>query len=71
MVEPKSNFLNLLKVAVTTRDSSNLTQLPPDNDSGIADSGSTGFYFGPNAPVNNYDATAPTIEFQVANSNPV
>jgi hypothetical protein len=26
-----------------------------------------GFYFGPNAPVNNYDATAPTIEVQVAN----
>ncbi len=25
------------------------------------------FYFGPNAPVNNYDATAPTIEVQVAN----
>jgi hypothetical protein len=28
------------------------------------------YYFGPNAPVSNYDATAPTIEVQVANHTP-
>jgi hypothetical protein len=70
MVE-NNNLLNLLKLAVTTLDSCNPTQLPPDNESGIADSGSTGCYFGPDAPVSNYDATAPTIEVQVANGTPV
>jgi hypothetical protein len=30
-----------------------------------------GFYFGPIAPVNNYDATAPTIEVQIATDTPV
>ncbi len=65
MVE-NNDLLNLLKLAVTTPDSSKLTQLPPNNDSGIANSGLSGFHFGPDAHVNNYDATAPTIEFQVA-----
>jgi hypothetical protein len=31
----------------------------------------SGFYFGTDAPVNNYDATVPTIEVQVANGTPV
>jgi hypothetical protein len=70
MVE-NNDLLNLLKLAVNTLDNCNPTQLPPNNKSGIADSGSTGYYFGPNAPVSNYDATAPTIEVQVANSTPV
>jgi hypothetical protein len=30
-----------------------------------------GYYFGPNAPVSNFDATVPTIEVQVANGTPV
>jgi hypothetical protein len=71
MVESYNNLLNLLKLAVTTLDSSTPTQLPPNNDSSIADSGSMGFYFCPDAPVNNYDATAPGIEVQVANGTPV
>jgi hypothetical protein len=71
MVEFYNNLLNLQKLAITTPDSSNPTQLPFNNNSGIADSGSMGFYFGPNAPVSNYDATAPTIEVQVANGTPV
>jgi hypothetical protein len=70
MVE-NNNLLNLLNLAVTTLGSCNPTLLPPDNKSGIADSGSTGYYFGPDAPVNNYDAIAPTIEVQVANGTPV
>jgi hypothetical protein len=41
------------------------------NNSGIAGSGLSGFYFGPDAPINNYDATASTIEVQVANDNAV
>jgi hypothetical protein len=69
MVE-NNNLLNHLKLAVTSLGSCNPTQLPPKNESGIADSGSTGYYFGPNAPVSNYDATAPTTEVQVANSTP-
>jgi hypothetical protein len=72
MVESNNGLLNLLKLAVTTLDSCNPTQLPPNNNSRIADSGSMGFYFGLNAPVSNYDdTTAPTIEVQVANSTPV
>jgi hypothetical protein len=71
MVELNNNLLNLLKLAITTLDSCNPTQLPHDNNSGIADSGLMGFYFCPDAPVSNYDATAPTIEVQVANSTPV
>jgi hypothetical protein len=70
MVE-NNDLLNLLKLAVTTLDSCNPTQLSPNKESGIADSGSKGYYFGPGAPVSNYDATAPTIEVQVANSIPV
>ncbi len=66
MVE-NNNLLNLLKLAVTTLGSCNHIQLPPDNESGIVDSGLTGYYFGPDAPVSNYDATTPKIEVPVAN----
>jgi hypothetical protein len=45
MVESNNNLLNLLKLAVTKLNSCNPTQLSPDKDSGIADSGSTRFYF--------------------------
>jgi hypothetical protein len=62
MVESNNDLLNLLTLAVTTLNSCNPTQLPLDNDSGIADSGSMRFYFGPDTPVSNYDTTAPTIE---------
>jgi hypothetical protein len=70
-VESNNNLLNLLKLVVTTLDSSNPTLLPTNNDSGIANSGSLEFSLGPDAPVNNYDATLPTIEVQVANNTPV
>jgi hypothetical protein len=66
-----NNLLNLQNIAVMTLDSSNHTLHPTNNDSGIADSGLTGFYFGPDTPVNNYDATAPTIEVHIANGTPV
>jgi hypothetical protein len=71
MVESNNDLLNLLKLAITTLDSSNPNQLSPDSNSSIFDSGSTEFYFGPIEPVNNYDATSPTIEVQVANGSPV
>ena len=70
MVE-NNNLLNFLKLAITTLGSCNPTQRLPNNKSGIADSGSMGYYFGPNAPVSNFDATVPTIEVQVANGTPV
>ncbi len=66
-----NNLINLKELAITTLDSSNPTLHPINNNSGIADSGLSGFYFGPDAPVNNYDATAPTIEVQVAKVTPV
>jgi hypothetical protein len=62
MVESNNDLINLLKLAVTTLYSSDPTQLPPNKDRGIADSGLTGVYVGPDAPVNNYDATAPTMK---------
>jgi hypothetical protein len=66
-----NDLLNLQGLALTTLDSINPTLYPTVNSSGIADSGLLGFYFGPDAPVNNYDATAPTIEVQVADRTPV
>jgi hypothetical protein len=66
-VESNNGLLNLLKLAITTLDSSNPILLPTNNNSSIADSGLSGYYFGPGMPVNNYDATAPTIKVQVAN----
>jgi hypothetical protein len=66
-----NDLLNIQELAITTLDSSNPTLHPTNNDSGIADLGSLGFYFDPNAPLNNYDATAPSIEVQVANGTPV
>jgi hypothetical protein len=70
MVE-NNDLLNLLKLAVTALDSCNPTQLPPKNNSGIAASGLMGFYFGPDAPISNYDTLAPTLEVQVAKGTPV
>ena len=37
---------------------------------GIADSGASGFYFAPDAPVVNYNPQAPTVGVRVANSFP-
>ncbi len=66
-----NNLLNLQELSVTKLDSSNPNLHPANNGSGIAHSGSSRFYFGPDAPVNNYDATSPTIEIWVANGTPV
>jgi hypothetical protein len=49
-------------------------QTPPPNlpahHTGIANSGSHGHYFTPNAPVTNYNPQAPTIGVRVANGHP-
>jgi len=37
---------------------------------GITDSGASGFYFAPNAPVTNYNPQAPTVGVRVANGRP-
>jgi hypothetical protein len=47
MVELNNHLLNLLKVDVNTLDSSNPTQFPPNSNSGIADSCSTGVLLWP------------------------
>jgi hypothetical protein len=62
---------NLKELAFTTLPSRNPTPHPPDINIGIADSGSSGMYFAPGAPVTHYDATVPTIRVFVANSTPV
>jgi len=59
------------KLAFTTLTSRNPTPHPPDEETGIVDSGSSHLYFAPGAPVMNYDATAPTIRVRVANGTPV
>ena len=66
-----NNLTNLKELAFTKVTSRNSTPHPPDIDSGIADSGSSGMYFAPGAPVTNYDATAPTIRVCMANGTPV
>jgi hypothetical protein len=65
------DLTNLKESAFTTLTSHNPTRHPPDIDSGIANSGSSGMYFDPGAPVMNYDATAPTIRVCMANGTPV
>jgi hypothetical protein len=37
---------------------------------GIADSGASGFYFAPGAPVANYNPAAPKVSVRVANGHP-
>ena len=49
--------------------SCNPTLLSP-SDTGIADSGASGIYFAPDAPVANLDRPAPTVGVQVANGFP-
>jgi hypothetical protein len=55
--------------AQSTLNVSNPTKIPT-NHTGIADSGANGFYFTPDALVDDYDPTAPTVGVRVANGNP-
>jgi hypothetical protein len=55
--------------ALSTTSASNPTQLPPSH-TGIADSGASGFYFAPGAPVTNLNHKAPTVGVRVANGLP-
>ena len=66
-----NDLSNNKKLAFTTLTGRNPIPRPPDKDTGIADSGSSHFYFAPGAPVINYDTTAPTIGVRVANGTPV
>jgi hypothetical protein len=62
----KNNFY----FALSTASASNPTQLPSSH-TGIADSGASGFYFAPDAPVANINSRAPAIGVQVAIGLPV
>ena len=62
----KNNFY----YALSTASASNPTQLK-SSDTGIADSGASGFYFAPGAHFANINSKAPTIEVEVANGLPV
>jgi hypothetical protein len=55
--------------ALSDTSASNPTQLPSSH-TGIANSGASGFYFAPGAPVANLDPKAPTIAVRVANGLP-
>ena len=66
-----NDLINNKKLAFTTFISRNPTHHPPDEDTGIVDSGSSHLYFAPGAPVMNYDATTPTIRVRVADGTPV
>jgi hypothetical protein len=55
--------------ALSTTPTCNPTQLPSSH-TGIANSGASGFYFAPGAPVSNFNLQAPAVEVQVANSLP-
>ena len=61
---------NLLKhnyyYALSTASAGNPTHLP-SSDTGIADSGASGFYFAPGAHVANLNSRAPPIGVEVAN----
>ncbi len=55
--------------ALSTTSACNPTHLPSSH-TGIADSGASGFYFSPDAPVANLDHKAPTVGVRVANGLP-
>jgi hypothetical protein len=55
--------------ALSTTPACNPTQLPPSH-TGIADSGASGFYFAPGAPVANLNPKAPIVSVRVANGLP-
>jgi hypothetical protein len=42
----------------------------PDLHTGIANSGASGFYFAPGAPVSNNNSRAPTVSVRMANGSP-
>jgi hypothetical protein len=62
----KNNFYYDL----STASASNPTQLP-SSDTGLADSGASGFYFAPDAHVANINSRAPAIRVEVVNGLPV
>jgi hypothetical protein len=70
LVYCKNNCLkNSYYFALSTTPACNPTQLPPSH-TGIADSGASGFYFAPGAPVANLNPRAPTIGVRVMNGCP-
>jgi hypothetical protein len=54
---------------LSTSNISNPAKLPATH-TGIANSGANGFYFAPDAPVDEYNPTAPTVGVRVANGHP-
>jgi hypothetical protein len=63
-------FKNNYYFALSTPSSCNPTNLPSSH-TGIADSGASGIYFSPNAPVTNLNSLAPAVGVRVANGLPV
>jgi hypothetical protein len=69
VVDENSNDLFQNNYYYALSSSCNPTDLSP-SDTGIANSGSSGIYFAPNAPVSNLNCRAPTEGVQVANGFP-
>ena len=70
LVYCKNNCLkNNYYFALSTTTACNPTQLPLSH-TGIADSGASGFYFAPGAPVTDLNPKAPTVGIRVANGRP-
>jgi hypothetical protein len=65
----KNCLKNNYYFALSTTPACNPTQLPPSH-TGIADSGASGIYFVPGAPVSNLDHKAPTVGVHIANGLP-
>ena len=61
-----NGLINNYYYALTTEHASNPPPLPI-SDTGIADSGASGFFFAPDAPASNQNHHAPTIGVQLAN----
>jgi len=56
--------------ALTSESVPNPTPKILPHHTGIANSGTSGFYFAPDAPVTNYNPQAPTVGVRVANGRP-
>jgi hypothetical protein len=62
----KNNYYH----ALATEYVPNPSPTTPAHHTGIANSGASGFYFAPDAPVTNYNPQAPTVGVRVANGRP-
>ncbi len=61
---------NIFYYALASESIANPPPTIPSHHTGIANSGASGFYFTPDAPVTNFNPQAPTVGVRVANGRP-